>query len=57
MGSVSSTKVLAGRSRRRTDRVKLAGTGAFLGARPFRAGSYRDRAPLMREIRRDGVDL
>jgi predicted nucleotidyltransferase len=32
-------------------------TGAFLEARPFRAGSYLDRTPLMHEIRRDGVDL
>ena len=35
----------------------LAETSAFLEARPFRAGSYRDRTPLMHEIRRDGVDL
>ena len=35
----------------------LAETGAFLEARPFRAGSYSDRTPLMHEIRRDGVDL
>jgi len=35
----------------------LAETGAFLEARPFRAGSYRDLTPLMHEIRRDGVDL
>jgi predicted nucleotidyltransferase len=35
----------------------LAETGAFLEARPFRAGSYRDPTPLMHEIRRDGVDL
>jgi predicted nucleotidyltransferase len=35
----------------------LAETGAFLEARPFRAGSYRDRTPLMHEIRRDAVDL
>ena len=35
----------------------LAETGAFLEARPFRAGSYRERTPLMHEIRRDGVDL
>jgi len=34
----------------------LAETGAFREARPFRAGSYRERTPLM-EIRRDGVDL
>jgi predicted nucleotidyltransferase len=35
----------------------LAESGAFLEARPFQAGSYRDRTPLMHEIRRDGVDL
>src|SRR6266850_4946046 len=35
----------------------LAETSAFLEARPFRAGSYRDRTPLMHEIRRDGIDL
>jgi uncharacterized protein len=35
----------------------LAETGAFLEARPFQAGSYRDRTALMREIRRDGLDL
>lgn len=39
----------------RTDIV--AETGAFLEARPFQVGSYRDRTPLMHEIRRDGVDL
>ena len=35
----------------------LAETSAFLEARPFRAGSYCDRTPLMHEIRRDGLDL
>jgi uncharacterized protein len=35
----------------------LAEASAFLEARPFRAGSYCDRTPLMHEIRRDGVDL
>jgi predicted nucleotidyltransferase len=35
----------------------LAETGAFLEARPFRAGSYHDRTPLMHAIRLDGVDL
>jgi uncharacterized protein len=34
----------------------LAETGVFLEARPFRAGSYRERTPLMHEIRRDGVE-
>jgi uncharacterized protein len=37
--------------------VILAETGAFLEARPFRAGSYREHTPLMHDIRRDGVDL
>ena len=35
----------------------LAETRAFLEARPFRAGSYRDRTPLMHEIRREGINL
>ena len=35
----------------------LAETNAFPEARPFRAGSYRDRTPLMHEIPRDGLDL
>jgi len=30
---------------------------AFIHALPFRAGAYRDRAPLMHEIRREGRDL
>lgn len=30
---------------------------AFIHAMPFPAGAYRDRTPLMREIRREGVDL
>lgn len=30
---------------------------AFIHAMPFRDGAYRDRTPLMREIRREGVDL
>jgi uncharacterized protein len=32
-------------------------TGAVIHAMPYRAGSYNDRTSLMREIRRDGVDL
>jgi len=24
---------------------------------PYRAGSYRERTPLMHEIRREGIDL
>ena len=35
----------------------LAETGAFIHAMPYRAGSYRERTPLMHEIRREGVDL
>ena len=31
--------------------------GAFIHAMPHRAGSYDDRTPLMREIRREGIDL
>jgi predicted nucleotidyltransferase len=32
-------------------------TGEFIHAMPYRAGSYEDRTSLMREIRREGVDL
>jgi predicted nucleotidyltransferase len=35
----------------------LADTGAFIEARPFRAGDYRERTPLMHEIRREGIDF
>ena len=31
--------------------------GAFVHAMPYRSESYRERTPLMHEIRRDGVDL
>jgi predicted nucleotidyltransferase len=31
--------------------------GTFVHAMPHRAGSYEDRTPLMREIRREGIDL
>ena|SRR5258708_940029 len=30
---------------------------AFIHVLPYRAGAYRDRTSLMREIRREGVDL
>ena len=30
---------------------------AFIHAMPYGAGAYETRTPLMREIRRDGVDL
>jgi uncharacterized protein len=32
-------------------------TGAFIDARPYAASAWRDRTPLMHEIRRDGLDL
>jgi uncharacterized protein len=32
-------------------------TGEFVRAMPYRAGSYRERTPLMHEIRADGIDL
>ncbi len=35
----------------------LADAGVFIEARPFRAGAYRERTPLMHEIRREGVDF
>jgi predicted nucleotidyltransferase len=31
--------------------------GAFIHAMPYRSGAYRERTPLMHEIRREGVDL
>lgn len=31
--------------------------GAFIHAMPYREGAYRERTPLMHEIRREGVDL
>ena len=35
----------------------LNDTGAVISAKPFPAGAWRARSPLMREIRTDGVDL
>jgi predicted nucleotidyltransferase len=35
----------------------LEETGVFVDAKPYPAGAYRDRTTLMREIRREGVDL
>jgi predicted nucleotidyltransferase len=32
-------------------------TGAFFDAKPYPATAYSERTPLMREIRREGVDL
>ena len=31
--------------------------GVIFDAKPFRAGTYQDRTPIMHEIRRDGRDL
>jgi uncharacterized protein len=35
----------------------LEETGAVIHAMPYRAGSYRERTPLMHELRLEGVDL
>ena len=35
----------------------LDDTGAFFDAKPYDAKTYADRTPLMREIRREGVDV
>jgi predicted nucleotidyltransferase len=35
----------------------LAEADVFIDAKPYPAGAYRDRTTLMREIRREGVDL
>jgi predicted nucleotidyltransferase len=35
----------------------LYDTGAVINSMPYRAGAYHDRTSLMREIRREGVDL
>ena len=32
-------------------------TGAVINAMPYPAGTYADRTSLMREIRREGIDL
>ncbi len=32
-------------------------TGEVVHAMPYQAGSYDERTPLMREIRREGIDL
>jgi predicted nucleotidyltransferase len=37
--------------------VFLADADVFIDAKPYPAGAYRDRTTLMREIRREGVDL
>jgi predicted nucleotidyltransferase len=35
----------------------LDDTGAFFDTKPYPTTSYRERTPLMHEIRRDGLDL
>jgi predicted nucleotidyltransferase len=35
----------------------LEDEGVFVDAKPYPAGAYRERTTLMREIRREGVDL
>jgi predicted nucleotidyltransferase len=35
----------------------LEDVDVFIDAKPYPAGAYRDRTTLMREIRREGVDL
>jgi predicted nucleotidyltransferase len=35
----------------------LDDTGAFFDTQPYPTACYRDRTPLMHEIRRDGLDL
>ena len=35
----------------------LEDAGVFIDAEPYPGGAYRDRTTLMREIRREGVDL
>jgi predicted nucleotidyltransferase len=35
----------------------LTETGVVINTMPLQAGSYRDRTGLMRELRRDGLDL
>ena len=35
----------------------LTDTGEVISAKPFPAGSYRERSAFMGEIRRDGIDL
>jgi predicted nucleotidyltransferase len=35
----------------------LNDTGTVISAKPFPAAAYRERSPLMHEIRGDGIDL
>ncbi len=38
-----------------TDIIEEA--GVVIHPMPYRTGAWRDRTPLMHEIRRDGIDL
>ena len=35
----------------------LLDTGAVISAKPFHAGSYRERTAFMHDLRKDGLDL
>lgn len=35
----------------------LLNTGAVISAKPFYAGSYRERTAFMHDLRKDGLDL
>jgi uncharacterized protein len=35
----------------------LLDTGAVISAKPYRAGSYRERTGFMHDLRQDGIDL
>ncbi|MGD0632658.1 MAG: nucleotidyltransferase domain-containing protein [Beijerinckiaceae bacterium] len=35
----------------------IDGTGVFFDTKPFPAAAYRDRTPIMHDIRRDGRDI
>jgi predicted nucleotidyltransferase len=35
----------------------LGDSGAFFDAKPYLAATWQERTPLMREIRRDGLEL
>ncbi|WP_158925548.1 nucleotidyltransferase domain-containing protein [Acidisphaera sp. S103] len=37
--------------------VIMGDTGEFVHAMPYRSNAYEERTPLMREIRREGIEL
>jgi predicted nucleotidyltransferase len=41
----------------RLEAAIIEATGEVVHALPYPAGAYADRSPLMREIRREGIDL